>query len=164
MSWSRLGIVLVALVLNGAFAEGIYAQGCTAARGCPTLPPSIPSGQAAAASRQPYGLINNFYASAETANYEARPAAPNPGDDVPANKALIRVSVPADDALVLFQGVPSRQRGKERLFASPELAAGGDYRYIVRCVWNDGDRRVSREQRVLVRPGEETTVDFVAAR
>jgi uncharacterized protein (TIGR03000 family) len=163
MSWSRLGIVLVVFGLNTAFAHAIFAQGCTAARGCPTLPPSIPGGPAAAASRTPYGLINNFYASAEATSFEARPAAPNPADDVPANKALIRVSVPSEDALVLFQGVPSRQQGKERLFASPELAAG-DYRYVIRCVWNDGDRRVSREQRILVRPGEETTVDFVAAR
>ena len=160
---SRLLATVGVVCLSAILADEAFAQGCTAARGCPTLPPPIP-GRATLPSRQSsYGLINNFYASAEAANFEARPAAPDPADDVPANKALIRVSVPSEDALVLFQGVPSRQQGKERLFASPELAAG-DYRYVIRCVWNDGERQVSREQRVLVRPGEETTVEFVASR
>jgi uncharacterized protein (TIGR03000 family) len=140
------------------------AQGCTAARGCPTIPPSIPGG--VAATRAPYTFLNNnFYASADrVASYEARPVAPVIGDDVPANKALIRISVPAADAVVSFQGVASRQQGKERLFASPALAAGRDYRYIVRCDWSDGDRQVTREQRVLVRAGEETAVEFDSAR
>lgn len=153
-----------ALVVAASLAIGneALAQGCTAARGCPTLPPPIPA-RSDSAQRPQYDFLN-FYASAENTNYEARPSAPNPADEVPANKALIRISVPAEDATVTFQGVASRQQGKERLFASPTLAAGREYRYVVRCVWNDGERRVSREQRILVRPGEETTVDFVAAR
>jgi uncharacterized protein (TIGR03000 family) len=155
-----------AIVLGGLFAvcEVTYAQGCTAARGCPTLPPSIPGAMSAATRTPPYALMNNFYASADSARYDARPAAPTANDDVPASKALIRVSVPAEDAVVSFQGVRSRQQGKERLFASPVLAAGREYRYLVRCDWKEGNQQQTRQQQILVRPGEETGVDFVAAR
>ena len=163
MTVFRWLVPLAAVGLPLFVAETASAQGCTAQRGCPTIPPSIP-GSVAAARLPSTFLSNNFYASAERTSYDARPTAPAAGADVPGNKALIRISVPAEDAVVSFQGVASRQQGKLRLFASPALTAGREYRYIVRCAWNEGDRRVAREQRVLVRPGEETTVDFVAAR
>ncbi|HUE71252.1 MAG TPA: TIGR03000 domain-containing protein [Pirellulaceae bacterium] len=164
MSLRRL--IAVAIVFGASLfvSEAALGQGCTAQRGCPTIPPSIPGGMSAATRTPPYALMNNFYASTEAANYEARPSAPTANDDVPADKALIRVSVPAEDAVVSFQGVRSRQQGKDRLFASPVLSGGREYRYLVRCDWTEEGRRVSREQRVLVRPGEETAVEFVAAR
>ena len=159
----RIAVAVGVLTLLFA-SDATYGQGCTAQRGCPTLPPSIPGGMSAATRTPPYALMSDFYASTTSAGYEARPSAPTATDEVPANKALIRIAVPAEDATVTFQGVASRQQGKERLFASPPLTAGREYRYVVRCVWNDGERRVSREQRILVRPGEETEVDFVASR
>ena len=160
--WFIAAAVVGSLLLA---AEAAYAQGCTAARGCPTLPPPIPARSPIA--REPAYNLLNFYAtsagaSAETAA-DARPSGPA-GEEVPSNKALIRVTVPADDALVAFHGRASRQQGAVRLFASPALAAGQAYQYVVRCEWNEGERRVAREQRVVVRAGEETTVDFVAAR
>jgi uncharacterized protein (TIGR03000 family) len=164
MSFRRLTVVAIGFAALLFVSEAAYGQGCTAQRGCPTLPPSIPGGMSAATRTPPYALMNNFYASATSRDFEARPSAPTANDDVPANKALIRVSVPAEDAVVSFQGVRSRMQGRDRLFASPVLAAGREYRYLVRCEWTAGDRRVSREQRVLVRPGEETTVEFVATR
>ncbi len=158
------GILVLSVVgLCLAWGQAAHAQGCTAARGCPTLPPSLPRASAGQ-TRSEYNLLlaNNFYASAEAS--DARPAAPQATDAVPANKALIRVSVPSEDAIVSFQGVASAQQGKQRQFASPALAAGRDYRYVIRCVWKEGGRELSREQRVIVRPGQETTVDFLAAR
>jgi uncharacterized protein (TIGR03000 family) len=164
MSVCRWLVPVAVCGLSLFLTETSSAQGCTAQRGCPTIPPSMPGGMSAATRTQPYGLMNNFYASTASADCEARPSAPTAEGDVPANKALIRVSVPAADAVVSFQGVRSRQQGKDRLFASPELATGREYRYLVRCEWMEDDRRISREQRVLVRPGEETAVEFVAAR
>ena len=164
MSFRRLIAAAIGFAAVLFVSAAAYGQGCTAQRGCPTIPPSIPGGMSAATRTPPYALMNNFYASTASADYEARPSAPTADDDVPADKALIRVSVPAEDAVVSFQGVRSRQQGKDRLFASPVLTAGRDYRYLIRCEWMENDRRVSREQRVLVRPGEETTVEFVATR
>lgn len=156
MSVVRLSVIMTAFGLSLLVADAALAQGCTAARGCPTLPPTIP----AASSQRLQNAFLDYYEPTESVSYEARPTAPTTAEAVPANKALIRVSVPVENAVVSFQGVPSKIQGKARVFNSPVLAAGRDYRYVVRCTWKEGDRQMVREQRIMVRPGQETAVDF----
>jgi uncharacterized protein (TIGR03000 family) len=160
MSFIRLSVIMAVFGLSLAMADATLAQGCTAARGCPTLPTTIP--RAAVSSPRLQNAFFDSSESTESVSYEARPTATTTADPVPANKALIRVSVPVEDAVVSFQGVASKAQGKARAFNSPVLAAGRDYRYVVRCVWKDGDRQMVREQRIMVRPGQETAVDFDA--
>ena len=157
MSVLRTFVIMAALGLSLAVSEAAFGQGCTAARGCPTLPPTIPG---ASGSQRLQNAFLDYYEPTESVSYEARPTAPTTAEAVPANKALIRVSVPVENAVVSFQGVASKNQGRARVFTSPALAGGRDYRYVVRCTWKEGERQMVREQRIMVRPGQETAVDF----
>ncbi len=77
------------------------------------------------------------------------------------NMAYIRVRVPAD-AEVFFDGQRVQQSGTDRLFVSPQLERGYKYTYEVKARWTQNGQQVERTRTVSVRPGEETTVDFMA--
>ncbi len=69
--------------------------------------------------------------------------------------ARLTVHVPAD-AEVEVDGAKSGPAGEARYFESPPLQAGGTYSCAVKVSWRGWE--VSRQ--VLVRPGEEVTVDL----
>jgi uncharacterized protein (TIGR03000 family) len=73
--------------------------------------------------------------------------------------AMIRVLLPSSDAEVWFGGAPTKQRGMERMFASPALEPGS-YKYTVKGRWTEDGRAVDRERTIEVRPGQPLTVDF----
>jgi uncharacterized protein (TIGR03000 family) len=76
--------------------------------------------------------------------------------------AFVHVHLPAD-ARLYFEGEPTAETGPDRVFESPALARGRNYRYNVKAVWNDNGQEVVRTRSVLVRAGERVDVDFTAA-
>ncbi len=77
----------------------------------------------------------------------------------PADVATVRVRVPAD-ARVYFEGELTTTTGPERLFESPPLERGRNYRYDIRAVWDENGREVIRSRSVMVRAGETANVDL----
>jgi uncharacterized protein (TIGR03000 family) len=78
-----------------------------------------------------------------------------------ADVATVRVRVPAE-ARLYFGGELTSATGPERLFESPPLERGRNYRYEVKAVWDENGREVVRTRSVLVRAGESASVDFLA--
>ena len=76
--------------------------------------------------------------------------------------ARIRVVVPVADAEVTFEGIPTRQRGTQRVFETPPMAPGEEFTYTVTATWREGGQRVTREENVTVRAGSGTIVNFAA--
>ncbi len=136
-----------------------------------------------------YGYSPGYYGGAYYDAYPAYPAVTNynylyggtPGYDVmpyadvtppevdygavaPAadSKAHIRVTVPADDAQVWFNGTATQQGGRVREFESPSLTPGREFVYDVKARWRDADgKEVTRTQEVDVRAGSHVAVDFL---
>jgi uncharacterized protein (TIGR03000 family) len=77
-----------------------------------------------------------------------------------AQPARITVRVPAD-AVVWFDGVPTRQSGPWRRLVTPPLEPGRKYRYEVRARWGEGGQAVERQRRLSFRAGDNLTVDFL---
>jgi uncharacterized protein (TIGR03000 family) len=75
--------------------------------------------------------------------------------------ATVRVRVPAD-ARLYFEGELTSAIGPERLFESPPLERGRNYRYDVRAVWDDNGREVIQSRTVVVRAGETASVNFMS--
>lgn len=128
------------------------AQGCTAARGCPTLPPSLPRASSQGFSLDDAILSSNVIRPSRPADNQSKPGK--------AGTALIRVTAPVDDATITFQGTPTSQKGTTRAFRSPALAPGRDYVYTIRCTWTVNGQRFTRQQRVQVNADQETSVAF----
>ncbi len=73
--------------------------------------------------------------------------------------ASVRVLLPAD-ARLYFEGVPTAVVGPDRLFESPALALGRNYRYDIRAVWGENGREVVKTRSVVVHAGDRVRVDF----
>jgi uncharacterized protein (TIGR03000 family) len=76
--------------------------------------------------------------------------------------ARVRVTVPAGDAEIWFQGQKTKRTGKVREFQSPPLTPGVNYTYEIRARWRDGDRSITQTRTVPVRAGQHVQVDFTA--
>jgi uncharacterized protein (TIGR03000 family) len=76
--------------------------------------------------------------------------------------AEISLRVPAD-AEVTFDGVPTTQKGTQRLFISPTLKAGKKYHYEVVARWKQGDKDVRQTRQVEVSAGARVAVNFLAS-
>lgn len=82
-------------------------------------------------------------------------------DPVPAAGCLrVAVAVPHPAAELYVDGVRTAQTGTARVFESPELAAGGEYRYELVARWVEGGEPVVRKRTVSGKPGEVVRVDF----
>jgi uncharacterized protein (TIGR03000 family) len=73
--------------------------------------------------------------------------------------ATVEVKVPAD-AELWFDGTAMAQTGDRRAFTTPALSPRLTYTYEVTARWRDGGKDVVRNERVLVRAGETTAIDF----
>jgi uncharacterized protein (TIGR03000 family) len=72
-----------------------------------------------------------------------------------ANTAEVMAYVP-ENALLWFDGEPTKQRGVLREFESPPLQAGKKYAYQVRLVWFEEGHWVSETKKLPVSAGEMT--------
>jgi uncharacterized protein (TIGR03000 family) len=76
-----------------------------------------------------------------------------------AKPAYLQVHIPADAELTV-DGTRTKQQGELRKFVSPPLAPGQNFFYTFRATWKDGGKEVTRERKVRVQAGTETTVDL----
>jgi uncharacterized protein (TIGR03000 family) len=75
--------------------------------------------------------------------------------------ATVRVRVPPE-ARLYFEGELTSATGPERLFESPPLERGRNYRYGIKAVWDENGREVIRTRSVVVRAGESASVNFLS--
>ena len=73
--------------------------------------------------------------------------------------ATIRVTLPADARLTV-DGHPTQSTSAERLFLSPPLEPGQDYRYTLKAEFVREGKTLTVRQDVIVRPGRETAVSL----
>lgn len=85
------------------------------------------------------------------------PALPPSGEHL-----TLSVKVPHTTADVYVEGVKTTQTGTDRLFESPPLDAGKQFRYELIARWVEDGVRVERKKVVTGKPGEVITVDFNA--
>jgi len=86
---------------------------------------------------------------------ESAPAA----DEVPGNKALLTVKVPATATLTVHDQ-PTKSTGPERSFITPVLEPGKKYSYILVATWDEGGEKKSVERKVFVFAGQHTREDL----
>jgi len=75
------------------------------------------------------------------------------------SSANLVVALPSD-AKLYFDGTPTRQTGTTRTFYTPPLAPGANYTYDLKAEVDRDGELLSQTQRVSVRPGQTTRVDF----
>jgi uncharacterized protein (TIGR03000 family) len=82
---------------------------------------------------------------------------------VPAGGCMVlSVKVPQPAAEVFVDGVKTFQAGTDRIFESPPLEAGKDYRYEVTTRWTEGGAIFERRKVVTGKPGEVVRIDLTA--
>jgi uncharacterized protein (TIGR03000 family) len=76
-----------------------------------------------------------------------------------ASPATIDITLPVD-AVVTVQGKKLDASGSTRRFTTPFLPPGAVYSYDISASWYEGGEKVTKTERVLVRPGEAQAVTF----
>ena len=98
-----------------------------------------------------------YYPSVFTSNATLIPP---PTGLLPTNQpATVEVLVP-DDAVVVFDGHPTRQTGDHRVFSTPPLIKGDSYHYNVEATFLQDGKKVTQKQRVPVYAGGRATAIF----
>jgi uncharacterized protein (TIGR03000 family) len=82
----------------------------------------------------------------------ATPAEPQP--------VMVTVILPKADAEVFLNDTATTSTGTERAFQSPPVEAGKSYQYTVKARWMENGKMVEQNRAVLVKAGQEVTVDF----
>ena len=85
------------------------------------------------------------------------------GVSIPADKALLVIRVPAEDAVVKIREFTSTQRGIERMYFTPELTPGTMYEYPVEVEWTEAGKRRKTVRMVQFQAGHMTTIQVTAA-
>jgi uncharacterized protein (TIGR03000 family) len=83
------------------------------------------------------------------------PGTPEAVGFLPVNRAQVVVRVPAE-AKLFAEGQSTTLTGTERVFLTPEIAAGRDFQYTLKVETESG----SETKAVVVRAGHRTVVDF----
>jgi uncharacterized protein (TIGR03000 family) len=96
------------------------------------------------------------------ANAPSSPAVPAPrAQAAPVEQsAVLNIFVPTADAVVWIEGRKTAQKGTQRRFASPPLAAGSSYLYEIRVEWMEGGKKVVRTEDVPLKAGRESSLHF----
>jgi uncharacterized protein (TIGR03000 family) len=77
-----------------------------------------------------------------------------------AQPAALTILAPTPNAGVFLGGVSMGVGGEQRVFQSPPLEVGTDYRYSVKAGWLEGGQMVEQTRDVPVQAGRQVTVDF----
>jgi uncharacterized protein (TIGR03000 family) len=80
-------------------------------------------------------------------------------ESLPANRGQVVVRLPAD-AKLFADGQATTLGGVERVFQTPDLAAGRDFQYTLKIEYTEGTETKSATKQVIVRGGHRTVVDF----
>jgi len=74
--------------------------------------------------------------------------------------ATITVVVPAD-ATITFDGHPTTEKGTERVYVTPPLAAGKTFHYAIVARWKANGQAVEKARKIAVTSGANVRVDFL---
>ena len=74
---------------------------------------------------------------------------------------ILSVKVPQPAAEVYVAGVKTAQTGTDRIFESPPLEAGKDYRYELTARWVERGAVFEKKKVATGKPGEVVRVDFL---
>jgi uncharacterized protein (TIGR03000 family) len=74
--------------------------------------------------------------------------------------AKLRVKLPAADAQLSVDGTVTKTTGAERVFRSPPLPAGQNFKYTLKVTWLEEGKQKSAERVARVVAGQETVVDL----
>jgi uncharacterized protein (TIGR03000 family) len=110
-----------------------------------------------AASPRPRPLTVSVWPQAQGAVPPAGGFAPRPSGCL-----ILSVKVPQPAAEVYVGGVRTAQTGTDRLFESPVLEAGKEFRYEVTVRWVESGATCEKKKVVTGTPGEVVRVDFTA--
>jgi uncharacterized protein (TIGR03000 family) len=115
-----------------------------------------------AASPRPRPLTVNVWPVIENVAPPAAPAAPAPEAAVPGAAAMLVLSVklPQPAAEVFVNGKKTTQTGTDRIYESPPLEAGKQYKYELTARWVEGGATREVKKAVIGTPGEVVRVDF----
>jgi uncharacterized protein (TIGR03000 family) len=143
---------------------GVFGNGDLVRRYYSVPSPGLPFGWVGlyAASPRPRPLTVGVWPTPEGVGrppFPAAAAAPPPG---PGACLVLSVKVPQPSAEVFVDGVKTAQTGTDRVFESPVLEAGKEFRYEVTARWLE--RGIVREARrwATGAPGEVVRVDFTS--
>jgi uncharacterized protein (TIGR03000 family) len=64
------------------------------------------------------------------------------------------------NARLTIDGQSTKSTSANRLFITPPLQGGSNYQYLLRAEITRDGQRLTQQQKVTVRPGEETSVTF----
>jgi uncharacterized protein (TIGR03000 family) len=124
--------------------------------------PGIPFGWVGlyAASPRPRPLTVNVWPSTErVAGPTTQPVAAAPAE-VQGPCLILSVKVPQPSAEVFVDGVKTSQTGTDRIFESPPLNAGQEFKYEVMVRWLERGAMHESKRTVIGTPGEVVRVDF----
>jgi len=80
----------------------------------------------------------------------------------PGGCMILSVKVPQPSAEVYVDGVRTQQSGTDRVFESPPLDGGREYRYEMTARWIEGGAMVERKLIATGKPGDVVRLDFGA--
>jgi uncharacterized protein (TIGR03000 family) len=110
-----------------------------------------------------YGYSYPSYGYAAPGYYDVVPsayAAPAYAAPASAQPVTMTVVVPKGDAEVIINDTATTSTGTERVFESPALEPGKNYKYTIRAQWMENGKRVEQKREVPVTAGQSVTVDF----
>jgi uncharacterized protein (TIGR03000 family) len=118
-----------------------------------------------AASPRPHPLTVSVWPVIENLAAPVAPAAPVPADPAAAQPGagamlVLSVKVPQPAAEVFVNGVKTAQTGTDRLYESPPLDPGKQYKYELTARWVEGGATREMKKAVVGTPGEVVRVDF----
>lgn len=81
----------------------------------------------------------------------------------PGASLILSVKLPQPTAEVFVDGVRTLQTGTDRVYESPPLDGGKEYRYQVTATWIEGGVKVERTEIARGRPGDVIRLDFTTS-
>ena len=113
-----------------------------------------------AASPRPRPLTVNAYPMIESVPLTHTPPASTSQTDSVAGALVISVKVPQPYAEVFVDGKKTNLTGSDRIFESPPLEAGKQYKYEITARWIEGGAQREAKKAVVGSAGEVVRVDF----
>ena len=78
---------------------------------------------------------------------------------------MLAISLPTTATVVWVDGQKiESDLSATRVYTTPDLEAGHDYRYLVKAQWVHRGENVSQQRYVRVEPGKTSVVDFTSKR
>lgn len=141
---------------------GVFGNGDLVQQWREVPSPGLPFGWVGvyAASPRPRPLTVSVWPTVERVPAVSRPVA-SPAQ--PGGCLILSVKVPQPGAEVFVDGVRTAQTGTDRIFESPRMELGKEFKYEVTARWVERGAVREAKRAVVGTPGEVVKVDFTAS-